>query len=87
MRLSFQTNEENDSVFKKFICDQETRSEVGRKLSSLLITPVQRVPRYQLLVKQVLQHTPYRHREYRHLQGKYIIKIRQKIHMYLNVYF
>ncbi|EGI62177.1 E3 ubiquitin-protein ligase Topor [Acromyrmex echinatior] len=64
-----QTNEENDSVFKKFICDQETRSEVGRKLSSLLITPVQRVPRYQLLVKQVLQHTPYRHREYRHLQA------------------
>ncbi|KYN44194.1 FYVE, RhoGEF and PH domain-containing protein 2 [Trachymyrmex septentrionalis] len=63
-----QTNEENDSVFKKFICDQETRPEVGRKLSSLLITPVQRVPRYQLLVKQVLQHTPYRHREYRHLQ-------------------
>ncbi|XP_011068903.1 PREDICTED: FYVE, RhoGEF and PH domain-containing protein 4-like, partial [Acromyrmex echinatior] len=69
VRLSFQTNEENDSVFKKFICDQETRSEVGRKLSSLLITPVQRVPRYQLLVKQVLQHTPYRHREYRHLQA------------------
>ena len=76
VRLSFQTNEENDFVFKKFIYDQETRSEVGRKLSSLLITPVQRVPRYQLLVKQVLQHTPYRHREYRYLQGKYIIKIR-----------
>ncbi|KYQ56457.1 hypothetical protein ALC60_04534 [Trachymyrmex zeteki] len=64
-----QTSEENDSIFKKFICDQETRPEVGRKLSSLLITPVQRVPRYQLLVKQVLQHTPYRHREYRHLQA------------------
>ncbi|KYM94807.1 hypothetical protein ALC62_14402 [Cyphomyrmex costatus] len=64
-----QISEENDSVFKKFICDQETRPEVGRKLSSLLITPVQRVPRYQLLVKQVLQHTPYRHREYRYLQA------------------
>lgn len=68
-KSSFQTREENDSVFKKFICDQETRPEVGRKLSSLLITPVQRVPRYQLLVKEVLQHTPYEHREYRRLQG------------------
>ncbi|XP_011858472.1 PREDICTED: uncharacterized protein LOC105556030 [Vollenhovia emeryi] len=63
------TSQENDSVFKRFICDQETRPEVGRKLASLLITPVQRVPRYQLLVKQVLQHTPYDHREHRHLQA------------------
>ncbi|KAL6425700.1 hypothetical protein ACFW04_009654 [Cataglyphis niger] len=64
-----QASEENDPIFKKFIYDQETRPEVSRKLSSLLITPVQRVPRYQLLVKEVLQHTPYRHREYRSLQA------------------
>ncbi|XP_012522558.1 FYVE, RhoGEF and PH domain-containing protein 2 [Monomorium pharaonis] len=64
-----QTSEENNAAFKKFICDQETRPEVSRKLSSLLITPVQRVPRYQLLIKEVLQHTPYEHREYRHLQA------------------
>lgn len=64
-----QINQESDPVFKKFICDQETRPEVGRKLASLLITPVQRVPRYQLLVKEVLQHTPYRHKEYRSLQA------------------
>ncbi|CAL1686475.1 unnamed protein product [Lasius platythorax] len=64
-----QASQESDPVFKKFICDQETRPEVGRKLASLLITPVQRVPRYQLLVKEVLQHTPYRHREYRSLQA------------------
>ncbi|KAL6261843.1 hypothetical protein P5V15_006930 [Pogonomyrmex californicus] len=63
-----QTNQENDPDFKKFIFDQETRPEVGRKLSSLLITPVQRVPRYQLLVKEVLLHTPYEHKEYKHLQ-------------------
>ncbi|XP_070152075.1 rho guanine nucleotide exchange factor 39 [Polyergus mexicanus] len=64
-----QASEKSDPIFKKFICDQETRPEVSRKLSSLLITPVQRVPRYQLLVKEVLQHTPYRHREYRSLQA------------------
>ncbi|XP_012228104.2 rho guanine nucleotide exchange factor 39 [Linepithema humile] len=64
-----QTNEESNPVFKKFISDQETRPEVSKKLSSLLITPVQRVPRYQLLVKEVLQHTPYRHKEYKLLQA------------------
>ncbi|XP_020280620.1 FYVE, RhoGEF and PH domain-containing protein 4-like [Pseudomyrmex gracilis] len=64
-----QTSEENNPAFKKFISDQETRPEVSRKLSSLLITPVQRVPRYQLLVKEVLQHTPCRHKEYRPLQS------------------
>lgn len=64
-------SQDNDPAFKKFVCDQETRPEVGRKLSSLLITPIQRVPRYQLLVKEVLQHTPYNHKEYRLLQGNY----------------
>ncbi|XP_032681025.1 putative protein tag-52 [Odontomachus brunneus] len=64
-----QMNQESDPTFRKFICDQETRPEVGRKLPSLLITPIQRVPRYQLLVKEVLQHTPYGHKEYRPLQA------------------
>lgn len=62
-------SQESDPTFKKFICDQETRPEVAKKLHSLLITPIQRVPRYQLLVKEVLQHTPYNHREYQRLQG------------------
>ncbi|XP_011630129.2 putative protein tag-52 isoform X3 [Pogonomyrmex barbatus] len=68
LEILTETNQENDPDFKKFIFDQETRPEVGRKLSSLLITPVQRVPRYQLLIKEVLLHTPYEHKEYRHLQ-------------------
>ncbi|KAL0103088.1 hypothetical protein PUN28_017433 [Cardiocondyla obscurior] len=76
-----QTCQENNSVFKKFICDQETRPEVGRKLSSLLIIPVQRVPRYQLLVKEVLQHTSYKHKEYRHLQACLIEIEKSAIHI------
>lgn len=68
-------NQESDPNFKKFVSDQETRPEVGRKLPSLLIIPIQRVPRYQLLVKEVLQHTPYSHKEYRPLQGNYVNKI------------
>ncbi|XP_011150788.1 putative protein tag-52 [Harpegnathos saltator] len=64
-----QINQETNPAFKKFICDQEIRPEVDRKLPSLLITLVQRVPRYQLLVKEVLRHTPYNHKEYRPLQA------------------
>ncbi|XP_076381665.1 rac guanine nucleotide exchange factor JJ [Megalopta genalis] len=59
-----QTKQENDSAFKDFISKQESRPEVGRKLPSLLITPIQRVPRYKLLLQEVLQHTPSKHKEY-----------------------
>ncbi|XP_076652563.1 rac guanine nucleotide exchange factor JJ [Halictus rubicundus] len=63
-----QTKQENDFTFKDFISKQESRPEVGRKLPSLLITPIQRVPRYKLLLQEVLQHTPNKHREYNLLQ-------------------
>lgn len=36
---------------------QESRPEVQSKLSSLLIAPIQRIPRYRLLLKQVLDYT------------------------------
>ncbi|CAL7948653.1 unnamed protein product [Xylocopa violacea] len=63
-----QTKQENDFIFKDFINKQETRPEVGKKLPSLLITPIQRVPRYKLLLQEVLQHTPVKHKEYNLLQ-------------------
>ncbi|XP_076621891.1 rac guanine nucleotide exchange factor JJ [Colletes latitarsis] len=63
-----QTNQESNCAFKDFISKQESRPEVGRKLPSLLITPIQRVPRYKLLLQEVLQHTPNKHKEYNLLQ-------------------
>lgn len=63
-----QTKQENDCEFKDFVSKQETRPEVGRKLPSLLITPIQRVPRYKLLLREVLQHTSHKHKEYNLLQ-------------------
>ncbi|KAK9300075.1 hypothetical protein QLX08_007117 [Tetragonisca angustula] len=63
-----QTKQENDCEFKDFVSKQETRPEVGRKLPSLLITPIQRVPRYKLLLREVLQHTSNKHKEYNLLQ-------------------
>ncbi|XP_049829803.1 putative protein tag-52 [Schistocerca gregaria] len=47
-----------------FIKDQESRPEVGTKLPSLLITPIQRVPRYRLLLQEVLSYTPKSHKDY-----------------------
>ncbi|CAG9864590.1 unnamed protein product [Phyllotreta striolata] len=43
--------------FAKFVENQETRPEVQCKLSSLLITPIQRVPRYKLLLTHLLELT------------------------------
>nr|XP_031837187.1 rac guanine nucleotide exchange factor JJ-like isoform X2 [Nomia melanderi] len=64
-----QSKQENNFVFKDFISKQESRPEVARKLPSLLITPIQRVPRYKLLLQEVMQHTPTKHKEYNLLQA------------------
>ncbi|KAF4528369.1 hypothetical protein B566_EDAN016930 [Ephemera danica] len=40
-----------------FLQAQESRPEVSCSLQSLLITPVQRLPRYRLLLKEVATHT------------------------------
>lgn len=58
--------------FAKFLTNQETRPEVQTKLSSLLITPIQRVPRYLLLLKQVLENTSKEDEDYDTLKGKLI---------------
>ena len=60
---------QNNLAASKFIQNQETRPEVSNKLSSLLIAPIQRVPRYKLLLQEVLRHTAPRQRDYNVLQG------------------
>ncbi|KAK2724110.1 hypothetical protein QYM36_002450, partial [Artemia franciscana] len=40
--------------FLCFLLRQESRPEVGCKLESLLITPIQRIPRYKLLLSELL---------------------------------
>jgi hypothetical protein len=62
--------EETNTDFKKFLCEAEAK--VGCKLYSLLIVPVQRVPRYQLLFKELLSRTSSTHKEYAALEGNYI---------------
>ncbi|KAK7477585.1 hypothetical protein BaRGS_00031190 [Batillaria attramentaria] len=55
--------------FAEFIRTEEARPEVmGLKINALLITPVQRIPRYKLLLEDLLQHTPIDHHDYQQLK-------------------
>lgn len=55
----------SNSEFSKFVSLQEARPECcGLRLSSQLITPVQRIPRYKLLLKDLLKHTRRTHPDY-----------------------
>lgn len=47
--------------FKTFMERQESRPEVCKKLNALLITPVQRIPRYKLLLDDIIKNTPRYH--------------------------
>ena len=67
--ILLQQIQENDPKTSEFIANQETRPEVSNKLSSLLIAPIQRVPRYKLLLKEVLKHTSPKEKEYNILQA------------------
>ncbi|XP_014204695.1 FYVE, RhoGEF and PH domain-containing protein 3-like [Copidosoma floridanum] len=64
--------QQNDLTTMEFISSQETRPEVNSKLSSLLIAPIQRVPRYRLLLKEVLRHTTPRQKDYNDLQASLV---------------
>uniref|UniRef100_A0A0K8VG15 Uncharacterized protein n=1 Tax=Bactrocera latifrons TaxID=174628 RepID=A0A0K8VG15_BACLA len=44
-------------AFRKFVIQTETRPEVQKTLNSLMIIPIQRLPRYKLLLEQVLLYT------------------------------
>ena len=41
--------------FRQFMERQESRPEVCKKLNALLITPVQRIPRYKLLLDDIIK--------------------------------
>lgn len=55
--LKLQELTAKNSAFRQFLANTETRPEVQTKLNSLLIAPIQRVPRYRLLLQQVLLYT------------------------------
>jgi len=56
-----------NSAFKTF-CYDTAKAEMTLPLPALLITPVQRIPRYRLLVAEYLKHTEPSHRDYGDLE-------------------
>lgn len=52
---------EKNKAFRTLISNQESRPEVKHKLNALLITPIQRIPRYKLLLEDVIKNTPDSH--------------------------
>ncbi|KAG7169130.1 putative protein tag-52 [Homarus americanus] len=50
--------ERRSDKLRSWLTGTESRPEVQAKLPSLLITPVQRIPRYRLLLGELLRHTP-----------------------------
>lgn len=62
---------EKNQKFRKFLEQNESRPEVQTKLMSLLISPIQRVPRYRLLLQQVILYSsPVDDDDFKILQGK-----------------
>ncbi len=49
---------EKNKAFRTLVANQESRPEVQNKLNALLITPIQRIPRYKLLLEDVIKNTP-----------------------------
>ena len=45
------------SKFQTFLSEQMRRRTKGKTLASLLLSPIQRVPRYRLLLQELLEHT------------------------------
>ncbi|KJH44313.1 RhoGEF domain protein [Dictyocaulus viviparus] len=71
--------------FEKYYnrCCRDHRNKLD--LDSLLISPIQRVPRYELLVKQLIKHTPTEHADHevllraqRHIHNLALTKIQEK---------
>lgn len=47
----------DNKELNEFIIRQEKRPEVATSLPSLLIVPIQRIPRYRLLLQELLNYT------------------------------
>ncbi|GBM79756.1 Rho guanine nucleotide exchange factor 17 [Araneus ventricosus] len=61
--------------FAKFL-ENTSREHKGKlTLDALLIMPVQRIPRYELLIKELLKHTPMDHPDY-----KLLLQAQKEVH-------
>jgi len=71
--------QKTNPVLSSYIANQESRPEVSTKLMSLLIAPIQRIPRYCLLLRNVVLHTPTSHPDYSVLLGNHSVPLLLKL--------
>ena len=55
------SSQQSHAAFQAFLTRTSQQRGGGQSLASLLIQPIQRVPRYKLLLEQLLKHTPPSH--------------------------
>jgi hypothetical protein len=59
---------DKNKEFRKFHDDVMSNDNVGEGLDSFLIRPIQRIPRYNLLIRELLKNTPNDHPDYQQLE-------------------
>jgi hypothetical protein len=63
--LTTLTSDHKYAKFQSWLAEQQSDSTCrGHSIHSLLIQPIQRIPRYQLLMKELLKYTPEGHPDY-----------------------
>lgn len=58
----------NKKLFEFLTTQQKSKESLGYDINSLLIMPIQRIPRYKLLLTDLLKNTSQYHRDYPNLQ-------------------
>eukprot|EP01103_Thecamoeba_quadrilineata_P012941 TRINITY_DN3461_c0_g6_i1.p1 TRINITY_DN3461_c0_g6~~TRINITY_DN3461_c0_g6_i1.p1 ORF type:complete len:798 (-),score=113.89 TRINITY_DN3461_c0_g6_i1:61-2454(-) len=73
----------NNQKFVEFLQKvQQDKKEKKLPLNSYLILPVQRIPRYELLLRELIKHTPKFHLDYQNLVTAY--ECMQKVALYMD---
>eukprot|EP00698_Gefionella_okellyi_P025313 TRINITY_DN9234_c0_g1_i1.p1 TRINITY_DN9234_c0_g1~~TRINITY_DN9234_c0_g1_i1.p1 ORF type:complete len:1132 (-),score=272.22 TRINITY_DN9234_c0_g1_i1:130-3525(-) len=74
---------QKNSSFTKFMVAQETKPQLkGLKLTDFLIMPIQRIPRYEMLLNEYMKNTPKGHRDHDNMQQA-LLSVRQ-VAQYVN---
>eukprot|EP01130_Rhizamoeba_saxonica_P009127 TRINITY_DN3704_c0_g1_i1.p1 TRINITY_DN3704_c0_g1~~TRINITY_DN3704_c0_g1_i1.p1 ORF type:complete len:775 (+),score=171.93 TRINITY_DN3704_c0_g1_i1:322-2325(+) len=76
---SLMYQKKNDSTFSEFIDDMDSN---GENISSYLVLPIQRPPRYVMLLKTLLENTPKDHEDYGNLEN--VLNIVSDVANYIN---
>jgi RhoGEF domain/Pleckstrin homology domain len=73
LRLYEQLQRAKDGKFSKFLLEVQQASEAKNlDLPAFLITPVQRLPRYEMLLKELLKWTPEHHADFARLTDAHL---------------